>query len=107
MAEIKVTSAELRNKAEELTTLNESFKSEVANLEDCEMNLASMWEGDAKTAFHTAFSNDKVQWENFSALIANYVTALQNIATEYDNKEAMNESIAGQRSRRSVRSGRF
>lgn len=97
MAEIKVTSAEVRKKADELKTLNGQFRSKVADMETCELNLTSMWEGDAKQAFHTAFGNDKAQWDQFYQLIEQYVVALNNIATEYDNKETMNVNIATQR----------
>ena len=97
MAEIRVTSAELRRKAEELRNLNSQFKAKVGDLTNCEQSLASMWEGDAKTAFHTAFNNDRIQWNNFHTLIEQYIVTLMNIATEYDNKEAMNASIASSR----------
>lgn len=97
MAEIRVTSAELRRKAEELRNLNSQFKSKVEELTNCELSLASMWEGDAKTAFHNSFNNDKIQWNNFHTLIEQYIVTLMNIAAEYDNKEAMNANIASSR----------
>ncbi|MBQ9991568.1 MAG: WXG100 family type VII secretion target [Lachnospiraceae bacterium] len=98
MAEIRVTSAEVRKRAEELRSLNGQFKAKVAALVECEQNLASSWEGDAKTAFHNAFNQDKGQWDNFAVVIEQYATALDNIAAEYDNKEAMNANIASSRS---------
>ena len=97
MAEIRVTTAEVRNKANELRNLNSQLKGKVHNLVDTEGSLASMWEGDAKTAFHTAFNNDKAQWDNFAALIEQYCNALDNIAAEYDQKEATNANIASTR----------
>lgn len=97
MAEIRVTSAELRRKADELKNLNSQFKAKVEDLTNCEGSLASMWEGDAKNAFHTAFNNDKIQWNNFHTLIEQYIVTLNNIAAEYDNKEALNANIASQR----------
>lgn len=97
MAEIRVTAAEVRRKAEELRNLNSQFQSKVDELTNDEQSLAAMWEGDAKTAFHTAFNNDKTQWDAFHSLIEQYAVALDNIATEYDNKEAANASIASTR----------
>ena len=97
MAEIRVTSAELRRKADELKNLNSQFRAKVEDLTNCEGSLASMWEGDAKNAFHTAFNNDKIQWNNFHTLIEQYIVTLNNIAAEYDNKEAINTNIASSR----------
>ena len=57
-----------------------------------------MWEGDAKTAFHTAFTNDKTQMDNFYNLMEQYIITLENIATEYENKEMANAQIASTRS---------
>ena len=98
MAEIRVTSAELRRKADELKNLNNQFKSKVGDLKSYEQSLTSMWEGDAKTAFHNAFNKDQIQWNNFYNLIEQYIITLRNIATEYDNKESLNANIASSRS---------
>lgn len=97
MAEIRVTTAEVRKKAEELRNLNGQFKQKVEALVTNEQALAAMWEGDAKTAFHNAFNNDKIQMDNFSSVMEQYTIALENIAIEYDNKEAINTQIATQR----------
>lgn len=97
MAEIRVTSAELRRKADELKNLNSQFRAKVDELVNCEGSLASMWEGDAKNAFHNAFNSDKTQWNNFHTLIEQYIVTLNNDAAEYDNKEALNVNIASSR----------
>lgn len=98
MAEIKVTSAEIRNKANELRQMNQQFKTKVEAMVTSENTLCGQWEGDAKTAFHTAFTNDKAKWDLFAQEIENYSIALENIAQEYDAKEAANTNIASQRS---------
>lgn len=98
MAEIKVTPSEVRNKANELRSLNTQFKSKVEALVNSETSLTGMWEGDSKAAFHTAFNNDRTQMDNFHTTIEQYATALDNIATEYENKEALNVQIASNRS---------
>ncbi|MBO5159768.1 MAG: WXG100 family type VII secretion target [Lachnospiraceae bacterium] len=98
MALIRVTSAQLRAKAEELTGLNNNLKTNVSELESCEQNLATMWEGQAKDAFHQAFTNDKIQMTNFSTLIEKYVYTLQTIAAKYEQAENLNTETASTRS---------
>lgn len=97
MAEIRVTTAEVRKKAEELRNLNSQFKQKVEALVSSEQALAATYEGDSQRAFHNAFNNDKIQMDNFSSVMEQYIIALENIATEYDNKEALNTQIATQR----------
>lgn len=97
MALIRVTSQKLRETAEQLRGLNQQFQTQVDTLAGQEQTLASQWEGDAKDAFHTAFNNDKTQWEAFHTLIEQYAVSLNNIAIEYDNKESMNQNIASSR----------
>lgn len=100
MAEIFVTPSELRSKAEELRQLNASFKTNVDELVSTEGSLNSMWEGQAHDAFHTAFENDKGQWDTFHSTIENYCIALENIATEYENAENKNAETASTRTYR-------
>lgn len=97
MALMRVTAAQLKAKAEELTNLNNSLKTNVSELESCEQNLASMWEGQAKDAFHQAFSNDKIQMTNFSTLIEKYVYTLLTIAAKYEQAENINVETASTR----------
>lgn len=97
MALMRVTAAQLKAKAEELTNLNNSLKTNVSELESCEQNLASMWEGQAKDAFHQAFSNDKIQMTNFSTLIEKYVYTLLTIAAKYEQAENINVDTASTR----------
>ena len=65
MAIIRVTAAQLKTGAEELRNLNQQFKAAVSDLESTEGSLNSMWEGEARNAFHQAFTNDKTQMDNF------------------------------------------
>lgn len=94
MAAFQVTSSELRTKASELRELNSQFKTQVGNLESQEGSLITMWEGEARNAFDTAFKNDKTQMDNFYNLIEQYCVALENIAAKYDMAEAQNVSTA-------------
>lgn len=97
MALIRVTSAQLRAQAEALRTTNQNFKAQVNALEEKEASLNSMWDGDANDAFHKAFSQDKVQMDNFYNAIMQYVNVLENIADKYDQAEATNTSTASTR----------
>lgn len=94
MAEILTNSATLRQKAATLEQLNANFKAAVAQLEGVEQNLMSMWDGDAKNSFHTAFNNDKAQMDNFYKAVVQYVKGIESMAANYDNAENKNVSTA-------------
>lgn len=98
MAAFQVTSSQLKAKASELRELNGQFKTQVGNLESQEGSLLTMWEGNARNTFDTAFKNDKAQMDNFYNLIEQYCVALENIAAKYDMAEAQNVSTASARS---------
>lgn len=89
MSEIKVTSSELKTKADELQGYNTSFKAEVEKMVGYEQELAAMWEGDAQKAFHKAFSDDKEKMDKFNENITKYVQALQTAADKYDQAETV------------------
>lgn len=97
MGLIRVSAVELRAKAEELTGLNNNFKTNVSDLEATEQSLTTMWDGEAKDAFHTAFSKDKIQMTNFSTLIEKYVNTLLTIAAKYEQAENTNLNTAATR----------
>ena len=94
MASFITTPAQLRAKAEELSSLNNSFKTNVSELEAEEQNLMGMWEGQAKEAFHQAFSSDKIQMTNFSTLIERYVASLLTMAAKDEEAEGVNRETA-------------
>lgn len=91
--EIKVTSSELRAKADELEQYNSKFKSEVEKMTGYEQDLRSMWEGDAQKAFSQAFMTDKGKMDAFSNNIALYIAALRADSVKYDQAEAQATSI--------------
>ena len=94
MAQIMVTSAELRATANNLRECNKNFRNQVAGLESSEGTLNSQWQGEANEAFHRAFMNDKTFMDKFAAEIDNYCTALETIATKYDEAERANLETA-------------
>lgn len=97
MAIIRVTAAQLKTGAEELRNLNQQFKAAVSDLESTESSLNSMWEGDARNAFHQAFTNDKTQMDNFFNAIEVYAQRLEAAAAKYEQAEAQNTEIAATR----------
>lgn len=97
MSSFRVSSQELRSKASQLEQLNAQFKSSVEALSSSEASLATMWEGEAQKAFRKAFSDDKGQFDKFSAGIAQYIQALLNAAQQYETAEAKNVSTASTR----------
>lgn len=97
MAEILVTAASVRAKAEELRAMCEQFKSNVADLEAQESNLNSMWDGAANDAFHNAFTRDKMQFDTFYNEMIKYAATLEQIACEYEKAEANNVNIGNTR----------
>ncbi len=94
MATMMVSSAQLRNRAEEIAQLNEQFKAQVNSLAEKEASLRTMYEGDAATAFRTAFERNKIQMDNFFNCIARYAAVLQEIAARIELAEQQNQSIA-------------
>lgn len=94
MAGFTVTFEQLKTQAENLNQLNESFHANVNELESMEAQLGGMWEGAAKDAFHTAFTNDKIQMDNFHNAIAAYVQRLMEIASKYLEAENINVETA-------------
>ena len=98
MAKFQVTTAELKAAIADLQEKNSTFKNKVSELEQSQQALRAQWQGDANTAFNTAFENDKAQWTTFSNLIDQYVQALQTIMQTYEQAEATNTSTASNRS---------
>lgn len=94
MAYFQVTSSELRSAAGRISDLNNQFKAKAEQLGEQEAALCSMWEGQAKDAFHQAFLRDRQQMNVFEQLIASYVQALLEIAVRYEQAEARNREIA-------------
>ncbi|MCD7746714.1 MAG: WXG100 family type VII secretion target [Lachnospiraceae bacterium] len=94
MAEFMVTASQLREKKETLTQLNQSLQTQITMLVQAESTVTSMWEGEAKTAFHNAFTQDKAQMDNFKSAIDQYVTALETIIQAYETAETTNVNTA-------------
>ena len=90
MTEITVTSLEVRRKAGELKSLNRQLKQKIEQLEARETVLNSMWDGQARDAFHERFRKDKAKMILFYDAIETYVAALLEIASKYEKAEKKN-----------------
>jgi len=88
MPKINVTISELNNTANALEEMNRLFIGRVAELENLEHELNSMWQGEANDAFRNAFESDHTQWAEFAVIIQHYVNSLRNIAEQYSQAEA-------------------
>ena len=94
MGEIIVTSTQLINQANELKGMNAQFKNAVENLKQEESALRSQYEGQSSDAFHSKFTRDAIQLNNFYNAIEVYVQRLQAIAQNYDKAEGKSVTIA-------------
>lgn len=97
MSDFTVSINDLKVKVETLRQLNARFKSQVNELESTEANLNGMWEGEAKNAFHTAFTSDRTQMNNFYNAVEVYAQRLEAIAARYAQAEMTNVDIATER----------
>lgn len=94
MAEIKVTSGELKSKADALQQYVTKFRSEVDKMVGYEQDLAGMWEGEAQAAFRKAFNDDKAKMDQFALNIDRYILALRTDAAKYEEAENKATQIA-------------
>ena len=97
MAEIKVTSQVLRNKANDLKGYIGKFESERQNLVTAEQTLMTKFEGDAATTFDGNFKAFNSQMENFKKVVDDYVVKLESMAEAYERSEAQAAQAAGQK----------
>ena len=97
MAEIKVTSSELKSKADMLQQYVTKFRAEVDKMVGYEKDLAGMWEGEAQAAFRNAFNNDKAKMDQFALNIDRYILALRTDAAKYEEAENKATQIASSR----------
>ena len=94
MSAIMVNSTQLRQKATQLEQYNKQFKQRVDTLGEKERSLGTMWEGEAKKAFHNEFTKDTQQFMNFYNGINQYVQALRDAADQYEKAEQKSLELA-------------
>ena len=88
MGAFSVTSSEMTKRTTELRSKNQSLKKQITKLRDSKEALNSTWDGSAKKAFSSAVESDVSQMTNFSNLIEQYCSALDNIIANYETTEA-------------------
>ena len=96
----RVVIQQLDSTAQELADLNVNFAQKVQELESTEAALQGMWEGEAREAFHTAFTSDIGQMMQFKALVDTYAAKLQDIRGRYALAEEQSAEIARNRTYR-------
>ena len=84
---------EEKQKAEELSTLNNNFAKKVEELMASEKSLSGMWEGQAKEAFENAFNTDAGKMNQFKAAVDEYYSRLLTIVSQYEQAESKNVSV--------------
>jgi WXG100 family type VII secretion target len=94
MAKFNVTPSELTSAANMISEDNAQFRARVSDLITCAEELSSMWQGDANVTFTNYFNTNSGNWTSFAALIDEYVAALNNVATIYNNAESVNTETA-------------
>lgn len=97
MSKFNVTTAKLREGANQLSEMNQNFISAVSELESLKATLDSMWDGQANSAFNNAMARDVEQMRGFSTAISTYIATLNEIAARYDLAEARNTDTATRR----------
>ena len=95
MGAFSVTSSEMTKRTTELRSKNQSLKKQITKLSKEALN--STWDGSAKKAFSSAVESDVSQMTNFSNLIEQYCSALDNIIANYETTEATNANTVAQR----------
>ena len=90
MSMFRVSSSELRQKAEQLEQMNTQFKSAVESLGNQEQSLAAMWEGEAQKAYASRFKALDGDMAQIQLKINEHVTDLNEMAETYKRAETFN-----------------
>lgn len=94
MGKLELTVQQMATVINDLTSSNQEFVARVKDLDGKQQELASMWQGEANTAFNQAFQSDKEKWAAFATLINQYITTLQKILETYRKAEETNVQTA-------------
>lgn len=97
MSRTTLTASQMQNAINELNASNNEYKARVNEMGEAQQTLMGTYQGDAANAFNAAFQGDFAKWGEFAALIDQYVEALSEILTIYNETEAANTEIAKNR----------
>ena len=98
MAQMIISSSELKKKKEALERLKKVLSGQIQQLEEKAGKLNSMWEGDAKETFVKSFKADTDNLRKVLNVIADFLIVLEKIISIYMMMEAKNIQTAGGRS---------
>ena len=97
MAEIYVAgSSSLQQVIDDLTRLNQDFRTKAADIDSEHSQLVTKWEGDASDAFENHYRAERSNFENFATAIDEYIAGLREILSSYENAESRNVQIGSE-----------
>ena len=88
MAQMKITTDEMRSIAGSFEGLITEWDGSVATLYRYLEELDAMWDGDASEAFKEVFNSDKAKYDQLSEMMRTYKEAINTAAQRYDEGEA-------------------
>lgn len=91
MAEIKVSSTGMREKAQSFRTIAESIRNYTEEMKQTIENLKSTWEGEASEETRAAFQRFQETFDEKYNTIINYAKFLEEAADTYDRTEEANK----------------
>lgn len=94
MSQFTVSANELTRKHDSLSALKNTLKKQIDQFEAEGKKLDSMWEGEAKTKYSTAFTLDITKLKMFLKLVEDFLVILMTIISLYRNMEQKNISVA-------------
>ncbi len=97
MGQFTVTPQTLRDKADQLHSLNSQYKAALETLQSQEGTLQGQWEGQARDTFHREFTKDVSRLMQFYSAVEDYSQKLRQIAQQYADAEKKNLSTASAR----------
>jgi Uncharacterized protein conserved in bacteria len=89
-----VTPEEMRSTADNLEGVQGQITSITQQMLEEARNLASIWEGDAATAYINKFNTLEDDMEKMRNMVREHVSDLRQMAGLYENAERANESEA-------------
>ena len=87
MAEIKVTSQELKAKSEAFKNYANEFGTNMGEIKAGMQSMKGNWEGDAAESFITRFNQMEKNFESYQRVITEYATFLGKAAEDYEASE--------------------
>lgn len=94
MAQIQVTASQLSDSKTQLNSLNSQLKSTIDDTDAIVRQLKNDWEGDASDAFQASYTSNSQKLVRATEGIQSFISALENIISQYKQTEAANVNIA-------------